>query len=238
MVAETTAAKPAEFLAVPDCVNRLLDWGGTHGALSIKRQAKFFAISVGTASLWRNKKGRPTATRLMELALRRGLPLPALFRGEFGEITQLRATLETPVVWKERRLTHAERLALRIRTEALATQNPMRPMPDVAGELEISTRTLRHIAPELCSQIKANYAANRRRIKEAKLAWFCRKVDDYVAACLAKQQCPTWQGLSIIFGKPGILREEVRRRYAKQAIRRGQEFLPNVPEQLQLNILT
>ncbi len=237
LVAEASAAKSADYLTAPDCIDRLLDWAGTRGALSVKRLAKFFAISVGSASLWRNKKGRPTAPRLMELALRRGLSLPAVFRGKCSETTHSRATSGISAVWKKRSLTNAERLALKTRSEVLATLNPMRPIPDVASELEISTRTLRHIAPELCSQMKANYAANRRRIKEAKLEWFCRKVDGYVASCLAKQQCPTWQGLSMVFEKPGILREEVRRRYAKKAIRSGQDLLPNVPEQLQLDIL-
>jgi len=237
LVAEATAAKSADFLAAPDCFDGLLDWAGTHGALSVKRLAKFFALSVGTVSLWRNKRGRPTATRLMELALRRGLPLPALFRGKCGEITYSPTVSEVSAVWKRRSLTHVERLDLKVRTEALAFLNPMRPLPDVAAELEISPRTLRHIAPELSSQMKANYAANRRRIKAAKLEWFCRKVDSYVAACLGKQQCPTWRGLSLAFGKPGILREEARRRYAKQAIRSGQELLPNVPVQLHLDIL-
>lgn len=237
IVAEATAPTSADYLTAPDCVDRLLDWAGTHGALSVKRLAKFFGMSVGTMSLWRNKRSRPAAARLMELALRRGFPLPALFRGECSRITLSHATPEVPAVWKRRRLTHPERLALRIRTEALANMNPMRPMPDVAAELGISPRTLRQVAPDLYSQIKANYAANRRRIKEAKLEWFCRKVDDYIAACLAKRQHPTWPGLSLAFEKPGILRDEVRRFYAKQAIRRGQELLPSVPEQLQLDIL-
>jgi len=237
MVAESTAAKSTDYLDAPDCVDSLLDWAGSHGAFSVKRQAKFFSISVGTLSLWRNKRGRPTASRLMELALRLGQSLPAFFRGEFRDLNQAPAVPDKSAVWKQRRLTQAERLTMMVRTETIASLNPMRPMPDVAAELEVTPRTLRHIAPEQCSQMKTNYAGNRRRIKEAKLEWFCRKVDGYVAACLTKRQYPTLQGLSQTFGKPGIFREEGRRRYAKQAIRSGQELLPNMPEQLLLNIL-
>ncbi|ACB73832.1 TniQ family protein [Opitutus terrae] len=236
LVAEATAAKPAGYLAARDCVERLMGWADTHGARSVKQVAKYFAISVGTASLWRSKRIRPSASRLVELGLRNGLPLPALYRGDFSAVRPAPTTRGLALIWKRRRLTGAERSIITIRTEALATLNPMRPVPEVAAELNISPRTLRQIAPELCSQMKANYAANRRRIKERKMEWFCRKVESYVAACFLNRQPPTWQGFSLVFQKPGILRNEVRRRYAKRAIRRAQELLPGVPEQMLLDI--
>lgn len=103
--------------------------------------------------------------------------------------------------------------------------------------LDVSLATLQKFAPGLCIGIIASSAANQRRIKEAKLAWFCRKVDRYVAACLAAGRGPTWRGLAREFEKPGVLRERLKRSYAKTAIRHGRGLVIRMPRQLELGFI-
>lgn len=234
LVAEVTRPN-SETLSGHQVVSGMLGWAGAHGATSIKQQARLLGLSKSTISIWRRRRFQPSLVRLVEVSTIKGLPILRLFSGALTDCPVPGEDAARSKVWRARRISAATRRAIVWKLEALAARVPPISLTRMATMLGVSLATLQQFAPGLCLGISANHAANSRRIKEAKLEWFCRKVDDYVAHCIAERRAPNWRGLSTVFAKPGQLRERTRRSYAKEAIRRAVRDLPLQPEQLELS---
>jgi hypothetical protein len=181
----------------------------------------------------------PAFVVLVEAGLARQLPLTEVFLGSLeGQPVGLVAAAREKS-WARRRLTFSQKMEIHGHLVGFASSGYPRALLSVAREFGVAVRTLRTLAPHLCSEFSARYTANRRRIREAKMTWFVQKVDAYIRRCTDDQRVPTWCELSGTFRKPGILRERSRRDYAKAALRQGVGVLQRAPVQLDFfNFLT
>ncbi len=197
--------------------------------------ARLLGISKGTVSHWKNNKSEPALSRVIELSITAKVPLLNFLRGQFFLKEKCHRN-NGSTAWARKRLSNDDRVTAIQHVQETASQYPTRSVGKIAHQAGIDRHTLSKIAPELFFNIRTTCAANRKRTKNAKRGWFFRRIDRYVSDCLGRREMPTWRGLAVSLSKPGILREKVRRLYAADAVRRGQEAMRSLPEQLLLDI--
>lgn len=234
VVALITADRDTALLTGSVFASRIISAAEHPFTRSVKRVAEQFGASASTISLWRREKANPSLVRLCECAIRKRIPLSDMLRGELSRKRTVAAGAAS--VWKMHTLGASHREHIR-RRMAEAADNPFRPAAKLAIDLNVCSRTLRSLDPDMYEHIRVNYAANRRRIQQARLQWFCGRVAAYVGECLSKHDVPTWRGLGRFFNKPGILRDPVKRCIAKNALSRGKEAIPYIPTQLELHLV-
>jgi len=226
LIAQVTSGDANARCSSSDFVAAFMSPARVNGTHSWLEEMRIRGFSRETFRTWVYGKAAPSLSSVIHLSLSLGIPLLEGWHRE-PQVT----TLQEPpinVQWARstgRRITVEYKADLVARLSTLAERNPPRAPHKVAAQLGVSFRTLKKLAPEVCSLMVTRHQANKQRIRTAKWDWFIAKVDRYVNECVLEGQRPTWRGISRLFRRPACLRYPLHGAYTKQALRRAAEEL-------------